>query len=103
MIDDLDDAAAVPNSVVFLGFLDAQQHAIADTGGFAWPRFARHVNADFRCGPVRFFIPFVRGGDEVAVAVACRNIGQHGRGQRAGMVQLLAPLFDRSFVGEFAQ
>ena len=103
MIDDLDDAAAVTNSIVLLGLLDAQQDAIAEAGGFAGPRFARHVDADFRRGPVRFLVPFVRGGDEIAVAVARGNVGQHGRGQGAGMVQLLAPLLDRSFVGKLAQ
>ena len=34
-IDDLDDAAAVADAGVFLGFLDPQQHAVADAGGFA--------------------------------------------------------------------
>ena len=48
-------------------------------------------------------IPFVRSGDEVAVAVARRYIGEHGGGQHAGMMQLLAPLLDGAFVGELAQ
>ena len=103
MIDDLDDAAAVTNSVVLFGLLDAQQHAIANAGGFARPRLARHVNADFGRSAVRFLIPLVRGCNEIAVAVARRDIGQYGRGQGAGMVQLLAPLFDRAFVGKLAQ
>ncbi len=48
MIDDLDDAAAVADAVVVFGFLDVQQHAVADAGGFARPRLARGVNADLR-------------------------------------------------------
>ena len=60
MIDDLDDAAAMANSVVFFGFLDAEQHAVADAGGFAGPCLARHVDTDFRRGAVRFLVPFVR-------------------------------------------
>ena len=35
MIDDLDDAAAVADAGVFFSLLDLQQHAVADTGGFA--------------------------------------------------------------------
>ena len=36
-------------------------------------------------------------------AVARGDVGEHGRGQRAGVMQLLAALLDRAFVGEFAQ
>ena len=52
---------------------------------------------------MRVFVPFVRRGDEIAIGVTGRDIGEHGRGQRAGMVQLLAALFDGAFVGELAQ
>ena len=76
----LDDAAAVTNSVLFLGFVDAQQDAISEAGGFAGPRLARNVDADFRRGPVRFLVPFVRGGDEIALAVARGDVREHGRG-----------------------
>ena len=31
------------------------------------------------------------------------DVGEHGRGQGAGVMQLLAVLFDRALVGEFAQ
>ncbi len=103
MIDDLDDAAAMTNSVFFFGLFNAQQYAVADAGGFAGPHLARHMNADFRRGPMGVLVPFVRSGNEVAVAVARRHIGEHGRGQDAGMVQLLAALLDRAFVGELAQ
>ena len=103
MVDDLDDAAAVTSAVVFFGFLDTQQHAVADAGGLAGPRLARSVDADLRRRPVRVFVPFVGRGDQLAVAVARGDVGEHGRGQRAGMVQLLAAFLDRAFVGEFAQ
>ncbi len=103
MIDDLDDAAAVADAVVFFGFLHMQQHAVADAGGLMGPRLARGVNADFRCGPVRLLVPFVGGGDEFAIAIARGHVGQHGGGQGAGVMQLFVPLLDRAFVGEFAQ
>ena len=99
MIDDLDDAAAVADAVVGFRFVDAQQHAIAEAGGFARPCLARDRNADFRGGPMRLFVPFVGRGDEVAVAVAGGDVGEHGGGQGAGVVQLLVALLDRAFVG----
>ena len=52
---------------------------------------------------MRGFVPFVGRGDEIAVAVARRDIGEHGRGQGARLMQLFVPLLDRAFVGEFAQ
>ena len=103
MIDDLDDAAAVTNAVVFFGFLDMQQHAVADTGGLAGPRLAWSVDANLRRRPVRVFVPLVGRGDELAVAVARGYVGEHGRGQRARMVQFLAAFLDRATVGEVAQ
>ena len=103
VIDDLDDAATMADAVVVLGFFDAQQDAVANAGGISGPRLARHMYADFRRGAVGRLIPFVRRGDEVAVAVARGDVGEHGRRQCAGMMQLLASLFDRAFVGEIAQ
>ena len=103
MVDDLDDAAAVADAVVFFRFLDAQQHAVAEAGGFAGLRFARHLDADFRRRAMRLLVPFVGRGDEVAVAVAGGDIGEHGRGQGAGMMQLLVPFLDCAFVGHVAQ
>ena len=41
MVDDLDDAAAMADAVVVVGFLDVQQHAVADAGGLARARLAR--------------------------------------------------------------
>ena len=90
-VDDLDDAAAVADAVVFFGFLDMQQHAVADAGGLAGARLAHDGNADFRRRAVRLLVPFVGRGDEIAVAVARGDVGQHGGGQGAGVMQLLAP------------
>src|SRR5262249_49925152 len=70
MIDDPDDAATVTNSVFFLGFVDAQQHTIAEPGSFTGPRLARHLDADFRWRPMRVLVPLVGSGNEIAIAVA---------------------------------
>ena len=94
MINDLDDTSAMTNSVLVFDVLDAQQHAVADPGSFTGPRLARQVNTDFRCRAMRVLVPFVRGGNEIAIAVTRRDISKHGRGEGAGMVQLLAALFD---------
>ncbi len=102
-VDDLDDAAGVADAVVFVDFLDAQQHTVADAGGLAGAHLARRVNADFRRRAVRFLVPFVGRGDEIAVAIARGHVGEHGRGQGACVVQLLALLVDCAFVAEFAQ
>src|SRR5882757_5822994 len=61
------------------------------------------MNADFRRRSVRGLIPFVGRRDQVAVAIARGDIGKHGRGQRARVMELLALLLDRAFVAEFAQ
>ena len=94
MIDDLDDTAAMANAVFFIGLFNSQQYAVADTGGFCRACLARQMNADFRCCAMRFLVPFVRCGNEIAVAVARSDVGKHCGGQGACMVQLLAPLFD---------
>ena len=52
---------------------------------------------------MRLLVPFVRRGDQLAVGVARGDVGEHGCGQGAGLVQLLAALLDRAFVGEIAQ
>ena len=104
VIDDLDDAAAMADAVIFLGFLDAQQHAVAEAGGFAGARLARRQDADFRRRAMRFLVPFVGRGDQVAVGVARRSTSASTvEGRVPGMVQLLAALLDRAFVGELAQ
>ncbi len=83
-------------------FFSVQQNAVADTGRFAGPRLARNVDADLRCWPVRLFVPFV-GAAIRSPSLSRDTIGEHGRGQGAGMVQLLAFLLDGAFVTEFAQ
>ena len=40
---------------------------------------------------------------QFAVAFARGHVGEHGGGQGAGVMQLLAPLLDRAFVGHVAQ
>ena len=101
-LDDLDDAAGIAD-VLVAGFLDAHEDLVADAGGFRRLHLARRVNANLRRGAVRVFVPFVGNGDEVAVAVARQDVGQHGGGEGAGMMQFLALALDRAFVGEVAQ
>ena len=56
----------------------------------------------FGARAVRLFVPFVGRGDEVAVGVACGDVGEHGRGQGAGVMQFLAVFLDRAVVGQIA-
>ena len=72
MIDDLDDAAAVADAGVLVGFLDMQQDAVADAGGLPGLRVALNGNADFWRRAVRLFVPFVGGGEQVAVGYRAR-------------------------------
>ena len=53
--------------------------------------------------PVRLLVPFGRNRDQFAVGVAAADIGQHDRGQGAGMMQLLLALIHAALVGELAQ
>ncbi len=94
MIDDADDAAAVADAGVFFRLLDMQQHAVAEAGRLAGAGFARNVDADAGRGAVRFLVPLVGRGDEIAFAIARGDVGEHGRRQRARVMQLLAALFD---------
>ena len=103
MIDDFNDAATMANSVVFLRLIDADQHAVAETGGFARSRFAWNRDTDLGCGSVRVLVPFVGRCDQIAVAVARRHICEHGRGQGARMMQLLPSFLDGALVGHIAQ
>ncbi len=91
------------NAVVFFGLLDAEQHAVAKASGFARFSLSRNVNADFGRRPVRHFVPFVGRGDEIAVAVARGDVGEHGGGKGAWAVQFLAILFDRAIISKLAQ
>src|SRR5262249_58148926 len=78
-VDDLDDAARVTDAVAVLaGLLDAKQHAVANAGGVARPRPARHEHADFRRGAVRLLVPLGRLSDQLAVGIARAAIGEPG-------------------------
>ena len=52
---------------------------------------------------MRLLVPFGRNRDQLAVAVALGDVGEHDGGQRAGVVQLLAAALDHAVVGELAQ
>ena len=99
-VDELDDASA---GFFFVGFLDAQQRAVADAGDFARPRAARGGDADDRRRAVRFLVPFGRPREQFAVAVAAGDVGEHDRRQAAGAMQPLSAPLDMSAFGEFAQ
>ena len=60
---------------------------------------------DANCGrrAVGFFVPLGGDGEQFAIAVASGDIGHQHMRQRAGPMQRLAPVFDPSFVGKFAQ
>ena len=103
LIDDLDDAAAIQRAFAVIGLLDPQQRAVADAGGGARLRAARHVDADLRRGAVFLRIPFGGGGQQFAVGVAAGDVGHHGRRKGGGLVDLAAALGDGAVVGEFAQ
>ena len=64
---------------------------------------ARDAYADLRRRAVLVLVPFGRQRDQLAVAVARGDVGEHDVGQGAGMVQLLAAALDAAFVGELAQ
>ncbi len=103
-VQHLDDTAGVADRFAFLAaLLGAQQRAVADAGDFHGARLARNADADVRRVAVRLGVPLGRHGDQFAVAVAVRDVGEHDRGQRAGVMQLLAPRLDRSLVFEAAQ
>ncbi len=103
VIDDLDDAALMTNAAVLVGFLNPEQHAVADTGRFARVRSAWNGDTDLRRGSMRVLVPFVGRSDEITVAVTRRNVSEHGRGQCPRMMQLFPPFLDGAFVGQFAK
>src|ERR1700693_3165616 len=61
------------------------------------------MDADFRRLAALHLIPFGGASDQFAVAVAPGDVGHEGCWQCGGFADLLAALFDRAFVGEFAQ
>ena len=103
VIDHLDDAAAIERAVALIQLLDAHQRAVADAGGRARLRAARHVNADFWRGAAFLGVPFGGRGEQFAVGVAAGDVGDHGRRQGGGLVDFPSALGDGAFVGEFAQ
>ena len=103
-IDHLDGAAVVVDGVVAVGrFLDPQQRLVADPRHLDRPRPARHVQADFRRLAVGLAVPFGGNRDQLAVGIASGDVGEDDARQDAGVVELLAVLFDVAFVGEVAQ
>jgi len=102
--DDLDDATTVADRVAFFtALLGAQQNLIAYPGDFARARTTRRLDADLRCRPVRFLVPFLRGCDQVSVLIAACDIRHHHRRKHARMVQLLAPALDLALIGKPAE
>ena len=65
-------------------------------GGSADARFSRRENRDARKW-AEFLVPLDGHGDQVAVAVAGGDVGEHDLGQGAGLVQALARALDRAF------
>ena len=54
------------DAVFIIGFVNAEQHTVAEAGGFARPRPALNENPNPWRRPVRFLVPFVGRGDEIA-------------------------------------
>src|SRR5262245_36273457 len=79
------DVGGMPASILVFGHVDAEQHAIAEAGSFAWPGLARRQNAYFGRGAVRVLVPFVGCRDEIAVAVPRGHVGENGGGKGAGV------------------
>ena len=50
-----------------------------------------------------FGIPFGGNADQFAVGIAAGDVGEDDARQAAGVMELLATLFDAAFVGEVAQ
>ena len=103
-VDELDDAPAVADRVVLLAaLLDPQQGAVADAGDFVGPGAARDMHADLGRGAVLGLVPFGRQRDQLPVAVAGGDVGEHHVGQRPGVMQLLAAALDAALVGQLPQ
>src|SRR5262249_44814932 len=81
----------------------AQESPVAYARHFATASAARHMEANLGRLAVGFLVPFGRYGDQLAIGVAFGDFGEHHIGQRARVMQLLAPFLDRSFLGEVAK
>src|SRR5262249_44357825 len=77
--DDLDDATAITNVAIVARFLDSKQRAIADACDLVRVRTARRAKPDFWQRP-EFVVPFGRGGNQLAVAVAAGDVGERDGG-----------------------
>src|SRR5580704_14263291 len=82
---------------------DAQQHAVADAGGFARARAPRHDDADDGRRAVSGFVPFGRPRQKFAVGIAAGDVGEHNGPQGAWIVQAFAQTIDLARVGKLAQ
>ena len=100
----LDHAAGIGRPPGLVQRRDAHQCAIADArrGRPSDARFAGRENRDARQRPERLF-PFGRHGDQVAVAVARGDVGEHDLGQGAFLVQAGARALDLAFQLQFFQ
>ena len=103
-IDDLDDAALVPNFVRgILDLLGPEQRPVADSGDLARSAAARNMDADLRRRAVGFLVPLRLDCNHLTIAVSCDDVGEnHGR-QFAGTVQLLAPALQVTVLGKLAK
>ncbi len=100
-IDDLDDTALMANGV--LDLLGSEQCPVADSRDLSRPAAARNMDANFRRRTMGFLVPFRRDCDQLAIAVACDDVGEnHGR-QFAGTMQLLALALEVTLLGELAE
>ena len=88
-VDQLDDAAAGLRLRPACSM--RMQRAVADAGDFAGLGAARRYDADDRRRAVRVLVPFGRPRQQLAVGVAAGDVGEHHRGQGAGMMQAFAP------------
>ena len=79
-VDDPDDAAAQAVGIVRR---QAQQHAVAEAGGFAGLGLARNEDADRGVAPSGL-VPFVGRGDQVAVGVAAVTSASTVEGRAPG-------------------
>src|SRR6202012_5924767 len=100
--DHLDDTAAI-SDVIAIDALDAQQGTVADAGRRTGPGMARNMDADTRRLTALGLVPFGGGGDQLAVGIPRRDVGQQRRRQLRALGDLLAVLLDGACVGEFAQ
>jgi hypothetical protein len=104
-LGDPDHAAGVADRVVgIVGRLDPHHRAVADAGDLARPGAPQALEADLGRRAVRLLVPFGRCCDQLAVAVALADLGEHElrQGSRGGAFLLAAPT-DVTFLAELLQ